>query len=333
MKMVAERAGLSVATVSKYFGGGNVIPENRVKVQAAADELDYRMDEIARSLKTRKSRTVGVLASSITSIFVTSLISSIQARLMESGYNTIIGDYREEPKLESVVLDALVQRRVDGVILFPETDEVLLVEVLRSRGIPVVCMNLPPQDMNTDSVVCSNAEGAFDAVDALLEAGHRKIGVIVGPQTMYSARERKRGALEAFGSHGVTPREFWIQCGPYSSRAGYDCCASMFESPEPPTAIFSGDYYSTIGALTYLAEHSIQVPRDVSFVTFDTTEYASVVGGGLSMIEQPLEAMGERAASLLLRRMNGDWAGFPTIDSLETTVSLGGSIRALDDPS
>lgn len=105
IKMVAERAGVSVATVSKYINGGNVYEENRIKVQKAIDELDYRVNEVARRLKTSKTYTVGVLATNIQSSFVTSIIFKIQTTLMKYGHSTIIADYQEDEKLEKKQLD------------------------------------------------------------------------------------------------------------------------------------------------------------------------------------------------------------------------------------
>lgn len=326
IKMVAERAGVSVATVSKYINGGNVYEENRRKVQKAIDELDYKINDVARSLKTNKTYTVGVLAANIRSTFLTAIISKIQNTLLTRGYSTIIADYQEDKELERKQLEVLLKKHVDGIILFPENDEMDIVEMIRSRKIPLVLVDNIVKGCACDAVLTDNIEGAYAAVEELIRHNHRRIGIINGPDSMSSFEERLKGYTRALQDYFIEIDEKLIIKGLHNAESGYEGMIQLLDMKNPPSAVFVSNYHMSLGALKALFEKKIKIPEQMSIITFDYLEFGFVMDPVISNIIQPQEEMGERAARKLLQRINGDYANYPQIERLKTIHSFTGSI-------
>ena len=328
IKMVAERAGVSVATVSKYINGGNVYEENRLKVQKAIDELDYKINDVARSLKTKKTYTIGVLAANIQSIFLTAIISKIQSTLLSHGYSMIIADYQEDEELEKKQLDVLLQKHVDGIILFPKNDETDIVEAIHTRKIPLVLVDNVVKGCPCDAILTDNIEGAYAAVSELIRHNHRRIAIINGPETMTSFEERMRGYTRALEDYFIETDENLIVRGMHNADGGYQGMMKLLDMENPPTAVFVSNYHMTLGALKALVERKIKIPEQMSIVTFDYLEFGFVMNPEISNIIQPQELMGERAALRLLQRINGDNSN-PQVERLKTIQKFTNSIGDL----
>lgn len=330
IKMVAERAGVSVATVSKYINGGNVYEENRIKIQKAIDELDYKVNDVARSLKTSKTYTVGILAANIQSSFVTTIISSIQKTLMKYGYSTIIADYQEDKCQEEKQLELLLQKHMDGIIMFPEEDEKSVVQAVKRRGIPIVLVNNVIEDMHEDAVLSDNVGGAYAAIEELIKNNHKRIAIINGPENMSSFKERMKGYLRAYEDYSIDLDEKLIYKGLHTAETGYKGVLKFLEMENPPTALFVGNYHMALGALKALIEKKVKIPEQLSVITFDQLEFSFIMNPEVSTIIQPQELMGERAALRLVQRMKGDMANYPQVERLKTNEHFTGSIGKME---
>ncbi len=326
IKMVAELAGVSVATVSKYLNGGNVYAENRIKVQAAVDALNYKVNEVARSLKTNKTNTIGILAPSIQSIFITGVISQIQYKLLECGYSTLIVDYQMNDDLEKRQLDILLKRQVDGIVIFPRENEKDLVNTIKDQNIPVVTVDNMLEGIACDAVLADNMGGAYEATEELIKHQHKRIGIIAGPAYMYTAKERLKGYFRAHEDYFIGLEEELICYGEYTEQSGYKCFNELMNLREPPTAIFVTNYHMTIGALGAVNERNMKLPEELSLIAFDQLEFASIMRPPISVVEQPLKQIGEKVAEIILRRMKEDWRDFPHIERLKTTLKRTGSV-------
>lgn len=331
IKMVAERAGVSVATVSKYINGGNVYEENRIRVQKAIDELDYKVNDAARSLKTKKSLTVGILVANLQSSFLTSIISAIQKTLLLHGYSTIIADYQENKDLEKKQVDVLLQKQVDGIIFFPEEEERDIVEVVQRHGIPIVLVNNMVEGSKSDTILVDNVNGTYSAIEELIKRNHRRIAIINGVNSMSSFHERMTGYLRALEDYSIDADESIIIKGAHTIEGGYEGTIRLLEMENPPTALFVGNYHMALGAIKALVERKVKIPEELSIITFDELEFSFIMNPEISTIKQPQELMGERAALRCVQRMKGDKSNYPQIERLKTTQNITDSIRVLEE--
>lgn len=330
IKMVAAHAGVSVATVSKYINGGNVIKENRVKVQKAIEELDYKINGVARSLKLNKTFTIGVLASSIRSSFVSNIVSNIQNILLEYGYSTIIADYQENKELEKKQLELLLTRLVDGVIFFPQENEADIIEVVRSHNIPLVLVDNLIEECPCDAVLSDNIEGAYAVTEELIKHNHKRIAMVTGTDKMYTFRERLKGYRRACEDYMLEVNENLIVKEDHTIEGGYHAVNRLLSLEEQPTALFIGNYHMALGALKALYEKNVKIPEQLSVVSFDELEFTTIMQPNISTVIQSLDLIAKSAAQRIIQRINGDFSNYPQIDRIKTIKNFTPSIGTIN---
>ena len=197
MKDIARRTGLGLATISSYFNGGNVREKNRIKIEEAIEELHYEVNEVARGLKTNATRTIGVVIPELNNTFCAEIITGMEDVLRSHGYATIVCDCRTDKKLEREAVEFLTRRRVDGIINMPVDEEGNHLKRFQKTGKPIVLIDRKIQGINCDSVLVDNKKAAEDAVRYFIERGHRNIGIIGGPEEVFTAQERMAGYYKA----------------------------------------------------------------------------------------------------------------------------------------
>ncbi|HBQ64591.1 MAG TPA: LacI family transcriptional regulator [Clostridiales bacterium] len=321
---VAKQTGLSIATVSKYINGIRVKESNAARIQQAIDELGYRVNMIARGLKTNRSMTVGVLIPSLVNLFSTSIVSAIERVLQENGYSTFICDYNSDPEMEENRFRFLMDKSVDGIIIMPTSIPETSLDRAVQSGIPLVSIDRPLE--GTDTVLVDNFLASYEATQHLIQAGHRRIGIITGPGTIYTARERYRGYMQAMKDSGIDPDPACIRQGDYELPGGHALTREILDHTEPPTALFVTNYEMTLGAVIALNEMNVSIPRDLSFIGFDNLEMAQIIKPRLTIVMQPVALIGKTAADLLLRRLSGDMQDFPVLHRLKTELIPGDSV-------
>jgi LacI family transcriptional regulator len=327
IKDVARETGLSIATISKYINGGNVLEQNRALIADAIEKLGYQVNAAARSLKTNRTMTIGVLIPDLKNLFCTTIISSIENNLMQNGYSTIICDYGQNVKLESSKLAFLVSKQVDGIILLPSGSAPPELKSLIECGLPVVLIDHALEELGCDTVLVDNLNASYHAVELLITKGHRRIGIICGPDASYTARQRLKGYERVHGDYGMAVDAALVKKGDYGVDSGYRLFGELLNEPEPPTAVFVTNYEMTLGAVMAANERNCRFPDDLSFIGFDNMELAKVVKPSLVMVIQPMEQMGEAAAKTLLRRLKGDMGNFPALFRLKTEILPGQSVK------
>lgn len=299
---IRARTGLSVATISKYLNGGNVLPENRAKLQAAISELHYEVNEIARGLVTNKTKTVGVLVYSIESLFNGTLLKYIGEALRGLGYGMLICDSSEDEEVEAQSLRFLVNKKVDGIIVVPVADHSAFLKPARDAGIPVVLMDRSLMDEEHDCVKIDNRMAAFRAMRLLLDNRHEKIAVICS-QVEYTGIQRYKGFLEAMEQAGLSVPAEYRKCGRHAMDFGYQSMKELLELKNRPTAVFMTNYEITLGAVMAVKESSFRCPEDISMLGFDDLILSKVVDPKMYMVVQPMREMSEKAVELLLERI------------------------------
>ncbi len=331
MKDVARKSGLSIATISKYINGGNVLEENRAVIDKAIKELGFEVNEIARGLKTNKTMTIGLLIPSLENIFFTSIVSNIESVLIKNGYSTIICDYKEDKKLEKQKLDFLVKKMVDGIITMPMGCDLEVINSVITRNIPVVLIDRALKGVECDTVLVDNLNASYNAVEQLIILGHKRIGIICGPGDIYTAQERLKGYERVHEDYDMTIDSELIKKGDYQVESGYSLLLELIKMKEPPTAVLVTNYEMTLGAVMAINESDIKVPDDISFIGFDNLQLAKVVKPPLSIVVQPVKQIGEVAANMILRRLKGDNSNFPSMIRLKTELILKDSVKKIEN--
>lgn len=330
IKDVARESGLSIATVSKYLNGGNVLEQNKTAIETAIDKLDFKVNELARGLKTNRTMTVGVLIPSFENIFFTSIVSTIENELLQEGYSTIVCDYQENPHLEREKLEFLLNKMVDGVILMPHNHDDTLINNALSKDIPVVLIDRLVKDLNCDVVLVDNLNASYNAVEQLIIRGHRRIGIITGPEDIYTAQERLTGYLRVHEDYTLAIDPQLIKYGNYQMQSGYDLFLELLKADPPPTAVYVTNYEMTLGAVLAINEHNVKIPDEISLIGFDNLVLARVVKPSLSIVVQPVQQIGETAARVLLKRLKNDYTGAPSIYRLKTELLMRDSVKKLN---
>jgi len=326
IKDVAKYAGLSIATVSKYINGGRVREKNRQRIEEAIKALDFKVNELARGLKTSRTMTVGVLIPSLENIFFTSIISYVENILLQNRYSTIVCDYRNDTELERIRFEFLIDKMVDGIIMVPYGEDIVYINKAFKKNIPVVFIDRMIKGIECDVILADNLNASYNAVEQLIIRGHRRIGIICGPKDIYTTQERLKGYIRVYEDYSLEVDERLIKFGNYDVESGYNLLLKLLEEVPPPSAVFVTNYEMTLGAVMAVNEKNIRIPQDLSLIGFDNIQLAKIVKPSLSIVTQPIQQIGEVAASVLLKRMKGDYSNFPSVYRLKTDLLLRESI-------
>lgn len=322
---IKNMTGLSLATISKYLNGGNVLPENREKLDAAVKELNYEVNEIARGLATKRTRTIGVVVYSIARIFNGMMLHHIGNALREAGYGMLICDSNDNAELEKKNIKFLVGKKVDGIIVLPVSGTADILKPALDAKLPVVYLDRPSKESFADCVRIDNRAAAKKAVNQLIEMGHRKIAVI-GSQVEYTGIERCNGYLDAMKPVvDFIPPEYQKR-GRHSIEFGHESMRALLSLKDRPTAVFMTNYEITLGAVMAVNESDFSCPEDISILGFDDLILSNVVKPRVCVVVQPMQEMAELAVKRLLQRIDGDEGAF-TETVLSTTMLEGNSIK------
>ena len=331
MKDIARRTGLGLATISSYFNGGNVREKNRIKIEEAIEELHYEVNEVARGLKTNATRTIGVVIPELNNTFCAEIITGMEDILRSHGYATIVCDCRTDKKLEREAVEFLIRRRVDGIINMPVDEEGNHLKRFQKTGKPIVLIDRKIQGIDCDSVLVDNKKAAEDAVHYFIERGHRNIGIIGGPEEVFTAQERMAGYCKALESAGIPVRESLIWHGDYTIQGGVRGLEELVQNNLEMTAVFVTNYEMTMGAMIGVNELGIRIPEQLSLIGFDNLQFARACNPKLTIVSQPTDGIAKEVAKVMLDRLEntGEASGELFSEKLETEIIAGKSVRIL----
>lgn len=322
-KDIQNLTGLSLATISKYFNGGTVREANRLAIAGAVEELDYRVNGLARSLRTRRTRTVGVLLPELHNDFHLSIIDGVEAVLRTVGIGVLVSSSRHDhmPGQEHAV-DLLLHRQVDAIIAVPNARDGPSLRSAAHRGMPIVLVDRLLDEFECDAVVLDNRGASARVVDELTALGHQRVGIVVGTEEVWTMRERLAGFKERMDSAGIRVPAEMVRQGPLTIEFGENATQALLDAPQPPTAVYASNYELTVGALRAVAVRGIQVPKELSVVGFDGREIAAITSPPTSVLVQPVREIGMAAADLVRERLDtarerhprtivlsGEWVG------------------------
>ncbi len=307
IKDVAKIAGVSTATVSRVVNNEAGIKQlTRSRVQEAITSSGYRVNTIARSLKTSRSKTIGLITPEIANDFFMNIARSIEEVLEKSGYSLIICNTNESVKEEARRAELLIEKSVDGVIIIPSSNSGSHFKILTDAGIPVVFADRLTGDFEADSVVVDNQKGVYLAVSYLLARDQNSIAFIGGSLELSNARERYEGYLKALEEFSLEKDDSLVLIGNFHVDSGFKLMKQIMEMQNPPEQVFIANDFMHMGAIKYLIANGYKPDNSPRIGSFDDLELSSILGYASVTVAQPVKEIGSKAAELLLNRIEGD---------------------------
>jgi LacI family transcriptional regulator len=331
---IARLAGVSVATVSGVLNNkATVKPALVERVKKAMEALDYHPDQVARSLRVRRTFTVGMVIADVTNPFFTDVIRGVEKEAQANGYSVILCDSNEDPALERHYLGTLSARRVDGVLLAPTSSPSAQESRIHKR-FPIVLIDRTPLGFSGDAVITDNFSAAYEGTRHLIDLGHRRIAIITGQLNLSNGLDRLEGFRKALQEEHLALPDQYLQQGDFQLESGYQCGLALMRLPTPPTAVFSSNNKMTLGLMRALRELHIPCPDQASVLGFDDFEWSAYFTPRLTTIAQPTYEMGRRAMQILLRKLqvanNKEEGTEAPTESLAETVKLKAELRVRD---
>ncbi|MFN3325678.1 MAG: LacI family DNA-binding transcriptional regulator [Bryobacteraceae bacterium] len=301
---VAKRAGVSTYTVSAVLNrSAFVSPELTKRVLEAVQELDYTINDLARSLQTRKTRTIGMLVPDIGNPFNAKVVRGVEDKLRNAGYTLLIGNTYNDTTEQTRYLAIFRSKQVDGLLIYLAAGEEDDVRRVVEAKKPIVMVARAPHTFEADTVTGDNVEGARMAVEHLIARGHQRIGILVGQLSLTTSADRVEGWRLTLQAHGLPAPDEWIGEGDWTETSGCDYVRRVFAGPNPPTAVFAANFLMMVGVLRGLKDLRLAVPQQVEVMSSDDSEWLDVFQPRISTVAQPSYTMGEAAADMLLHRL------------------------------
>ena len=302
---VAKRAGVAPITVSRVINHrGYFSPETRQRVEAAIDELGYVPNSVARSLRSKRTHTLGLVLTDITNPFFTTLARGVEDTANREGYSVFFCNTDESEVKEQKYLQLLLQKQVDGVLLVSARCSPGPVRLLQSHGTPVVLLDRKIPQVEVDVVRCDSEQAAYRLTNLLLSLGHRDIAMLSGPEWVSTAVDRVAGYRRAFQEAGESFDSGFIYHGDFTQESGSSMTRRALEMKPAPTALLAANNFITIGAMKTLQELGLRVPEQISLAGFDDLPIGLVPFPFFTVAAQPAYEMGQRATQLLLKRLS-----------------------------
>ncbi len=326
---VAELAGVSQSAVSRVFQDGASASEAmRDRVMAAADQLGYRPNAIARGLITQQSNMVAVVISKLTNLYYPEVLVQLTQRFSERGVRVLLFALEHESDTETVI-EQMLQYRVDGILTAAMLTPAQL-RTISNAHIPVVFYNRSTNDRHISSVRCDQEEGERWLVEGLVKAGHKSFGIVAGPPDSVVSIERKMGALATLSSLGI--KDITTVSGDFGYTTGRQCFAKLVdEHGSPPDAVIAANDVMAIGCIDEARENfNLAVPEDISIVGFDGVGPARYAAYDVTTVRQPVHRMTEAAASMLIERIENPELS-PEKRSFSGSLIRGGSSQFVSD--
>ncbi len=313
-KELAKLAGVSSGTVSNVISGSTSVSEkSRQKVLDAIRVLNYQPNLIARSLKTNRTNTLGIVVPDITIPFFPKIIRGAESAARERGYFLIVLDSESSHVREADMIALLRAQRVEGILLVAAGGEVLSPEHTASlNSSPVVCLDRLPGHLDVDSVCVDDCGAAEMAIAHLMAMGHRELAIITGPLSLHNEQERLRGYKQALQKGRIPFQKSLVWGGSFEQDEVARACQNGMLKPDGrPSALFATNGVTGLAALRSLYSVGLSTPKDFSFVTFDELTAEDFFKPGITSVIQPTFDMGYRAVEVLLRRIDKETAGGP----------------------
>ncbi len=302
IKDIARKACVSHPTVSRALGGSPLVSKKTAeKIQRIARDLGYRPSAAARSMVTRRSRTIGVVVTNISDPFVAGVVSGIEETADAHGFSVVLANSNAEPDREVRVVRSFEERRVDGIIVTASRVGARYVPLLSQMQVPIVLLNNQHPSRFAHSVMIANTEASWKATQHLIDLGHRRIAYLGDRCGSQSETERLEGYRQALKAAGLKFHRQLVTQGDGKPEAARIAMAQLLALPDPPTAVFCYNDLTALGAIRQIRDSGLHVPADISVVGFDDLYISQYMDPPLTTIRQPMAQMGRLAMETLLQ--------------------------------
>lgn len=326
IKDIAKKLRLSPSTVSRALNDHpDISKETKERVQALAEKLDYQPNSIAQSLQKKRSTIIGVVVPQVKHVFFASIMGGITDIAYEAGYTVMICSSNENSKREEMNLRVLVSQRVAGLLISitQSSEGSEHFSWLKKRNIPLVFFDRVCEDIEASKVIVDDHDGAFKAVEHLIQRGYKRIAHLGGPNFLNISRKRFQGYCDALEAHGMAIDESLVIHGGLNEEHGYRGMTDLLENlSQKPDAVFCANDPVALGAFMVLREKGLRIPHDVALVGFSDNEISSLIDPPLTTVRQPATEIGRRATRLLLNQIKDDNQAGPVCEVLKTELVI-----------
>ncbi|MEV3988030.1 LacI family DNA-binding transcriptional regulator [Streptomyces sp. NPDC049837] len=306
IKDVAARAGVSVATVSRVVNGHpSVSPDARSRVLTAVEELGYRPNAVARSLRTDQTRTLGLVIGDVLNPYFTELARFVEEEARALGYSVIIGNADERPDLQDHHIRTLLDRRIDGLLVSPADGRSTPTLDAARSGTPMVFVDRWVPGVDVPVVRADGRRAVRDLVAHLHGLGHRRLAIIAGPAATTTGHERVEAFREALAEHGTALPDAYIGQGDFQAASGRRATERFLDLPEPPDVVFAADNLMALGALDAIRARGLRVPHDIGLAAFDDIPWFVHTDPPITAIVQPAGELARAAVRALADLIEG----------------------------
>ena len=303
---IARLANVSDSTVSRALRDSPLVKiETREKIHRIAEESGYRASAVARSLATRRTRTIGVVVTTIADPFAAETVCGIEEAAGEHGYSLFLANSHADPYREAKVVTSFEERRVDGVVVTSSRVGTLWAPLLAGMRVPIVLINGQHPSDNIHWVVIANAQASREATRHLIQLGHQRIAYLGDRHGYQSDTERFGGYRKALDEADLPFEPDLVVYGDGKPEGGVRAMEILLALPKPPTAVFCFNDFSAVGALRRIHASGLRVPDDISLVGFDDLNIAQYAEPPLTTVRQPKQHMGRLAVEILLKLLAG----------------------------
>jgi LacI family transcriptional regulator len=322
MRDVAERAGLSVSTVSHVINNTRAVSdESRQHVLQAMEELGFKPNALARSLRRRQSNTLGMIVPDSANPFFAEIARAIEDASFAQNYSVILCNSEGDLEKQQAYTDVLIENRVAGILFVAAGVSTELVSELGQRRVPLVVIDREVADVEVDTVMTNHAQGGCLATQHLIDLGHRRIACIAGNSEVAPSADRLTGYRQTLQKNDLAYDEGLVVKGDFQYRSGYEATNDLLTKKKPPTAVFACNDLMAVGCISAASALGFRVPDDLSVVGFDDVQLASYTNPSLTTVDQPKVEIGTLATQMLLERMKNLDAS-PRFERLDTELLI-----------
>lgn len=305
LRDIAEKLKISVSTVSRVVNNKSYVkPETREMVLKALEKYNYTPNQVARSLKSKSTNTIGVVVPDISEDFFAYVIKGIDDILSKNEYTIILCDTGEDPEKEELYLNMLMEKQIDGIILATVSKKNPVLDDLFAKEVPVIFIdNLPNIKSNYDSVIIDNSKASYMAVEHLIKLGHKEIGIITGRIEETTGNERLMGYKKALEEYKITVKDSLIAVGDFKEASGYENMNKLLKVNKDMTAVYVASSKMTFGAIKAIKGQGLDIPEDIALVGFDVHDTSGLITPSITTVTQPEQLIGKVAGELLIKKL------------------------------
>jgi LacI family transcriptional regulator len=313
IKDVAKDAQVSTSTVSHVLNKTRYVSEEiTTRVMLAVDRLNYAPSALARSLKLKNTRTVGMIVTTSTNPFFAEVVKGVESRCYEEGYSLLLCNTEGDLNRLRFNIDMLLQKKVDGLLLMSdETSHQHLDIFSRHKAVPTVLLDYGETSFPTDKIKDNSLQGGYLATKHLINKGHRKIGCITGAVDKPATIKRLAGYKKAMQEAKLDINDDWLVSGDFDfeCESGLRAFDKIIATGHRPTALFVFNDMMAMGVINAASKHGLSVPKDLSIVGYDDIKLATFITPSLTTIHQPKFKLGKKAFNMLLDKIQGQRVG------------------------